>query len=75
MKKDEIQDIIEMNYDYNREWLIDYVYNLYQEKEKYKSELETSRLLLDNTISKERYNDLVKKYNKEVKKRWITIYN
>ena len=69
MKKDEIQDIIEMNYDYNREWLIDYVYNLYQEKEKYKSALKTSRLLLDNMISKERYNDLVKKYNKEVKKR------
>ena len=69
MKKDEIQDIIEMNYDYNREWLIDYVYNLYQEKEKYKNALETSRLLLDNMISKERYNDLVKKYNKEVKKR------
>ena len=69
MKKDEIQDIIEMNYDYNREWLIEYVFNLYQEKEKYKSALETSRKLLENTISIKRYNDLVKKYNKEVKKR------
>lgn len=68
MIKDEVKDIIELNYDYNREWLIDYVYKLYQEREKYKNALDTSRKLLENSISKDRYNDIVRKYNKEVKK-------
>ena len=69
MTKDEIKDIIELNYDYNLDWLVDYFYKIYQDKNRYEEALETSRLLLDNMISKERYNDLVKKYNKEVKKR------
>ena len=68
MTKDEIKDIIELNYDYNREWLVDYFYKMYQDKNRYEEALKTSRLLLENTVSKKRYNDLVKKYNKEVKK-------
>ena len=69
MTKDEIKDIIELNYDYNLDWLVDYFYKIYQDKNRYEEALKTSRLLLENTISKKRYNDLVKKYNKEVKKR------
>lgn len=69
MTKDEIKDIIELNYDYNLDWLVDYFYKIYQDKNRYEEALKTSRLLLENTVSKERYNDLVKKYNKEVKKR------
>ena len=68
MTKDEIKDIIELNYDYNREWLVDYFYKMYQDKNRYEEALKTSRLLLENTVSKKKYNDLVKKYNKEVKK-------
>ena len=75
MTKDEIKDIIELNYDYNLDWLVDYFYKIYQDKNRYEEALKTSRLLLENTVSKKRYNDLVKKYNKEVKKRWIIIYN
>lgn len=69
MTKDEIKDIIELNYDYNLDWLVDYFYKIYQDKNRYEEALKTSRLLLENTVSKKRYNDLVKKYNKEVKKR------
>jgi hypothetical protein len=68
MLKDEIQDIIEMNYDYNRDWLVDYVYNLYKENERLKENLITAKGLLKNTTSLERYNKLLKDYNKEVKK-------
>lgn len=68
MTKDEIKDIIELNYDYNLDWLVDYFYKIYQDKNRYEEALKTSRLLLENTVSKKRYNDLVKKYNKEVKK-------
>ena len=69
MTKDEIKNIIELNYDYNLDWLVDYFYKIYQDKNRYEEALKTSRLLLENTVSKKRYNDLVKKYNKEVKKR------
>lgn len=69
MTKDEIKDIIELNYDYNLDWLVDYFYKIYQDKNRYEEALKTSRLLLENTVSKKRYNDLVKKYNKEVKKK------
>ena len=68
MTKEEIKDIIELNYDYNLDWLVDYFYKIYQDKNRYEEALKTSRLLLENTVSKKRYNDLVKKYNKEVKK-------
>jgi hypothetical protein len=54
MTKDELKDMIELNYDYNRNWLIDYFYKIYQEKERYEQALKTARKLLENTISKER---------------------
>lgn len=68
MTKEEIKDVLEMNYDNNRNWLINYIFCLESDCTKYKNAIVLSRELLDNSVSKDRYNDLVNKYNKLVKK-------
>lgn len=67
MTREEIRDLLEMNYDNNMEGLIEHIFNLEIELNKYKKGLETARMLLDGSVSKERYNSIVKKYNKLVK--------
>jgi hypothetical protein len=68
MTKEEIRDTLEMNYDNNRDWLVNYIFCLESDCTKYKNAIVLSRELLDNSVSKDRYNDLVNKYNKLVKK-------
>ena len=68
MTKDEIKDLLEMNYDNNRDWLVNYIFCLESDCTKYKDAIILSRELLDNSVSKDRYNNLVKKYNNLVKK-------
>jgi hypothetical protein len=68
MTKEEIRDTLEMNYDNNRDWLINYIFSLESDCTKYKDAVILSRELIEKSVSKDRYNDLVKKYNKLVKK-------
>jgi hypothetical protein len=68
MTKEEIRDTLEMNYDNNRDWLVNYIFCLESDCKKYKEAVILSRELIEKSVSKDRYNDLVKKYNKLVKK-------
>lgn len=71
MTREEIKDLIEMNYDNNMDGLIDYIFNLESELNKYQKGLEAARLVITNSVSKDRYNQIVKKYNNLAKKRGI----
>lgn len=68
MTKNEIRDTLEMNYDNNREWLVNYIFYLENENDKFKNAIELSREIINNSVSKEKYNNLVVKYNNLVKK-------
>lgn len=68
MTKDEINDLLEMNYDDNRKWLVNYIFTLELDCDKYRNGLELAQELIKNSVSKDRYNDLAMKYNKLVKK-------
>ena len=68
MTKEEIRDLLEMNYDNNREWLVNYIVTLESECNRFKKGMELARELMDDMVSKDRYNDLVKRYNKLVNK-------
>lgn len=70
MSKEEIKDLIEMNYENNINGIIDHIYNLESELIKTQEALDVAReLILKNSVSKERYNDIVRKYNALLKKR------
>jgi hypothetical protein len=68
MTKDEIKDVLEMNYDNNRDWLVNYIFTLESDCKKYKEATILAREMIGNSVSKDRYNNLVMKYNKLVKK-------
>lgn len=68
MTKEEIKDLLDMNYDNNKDWLINYIFWLESNCNKYKNGLELAQELIFNSVSKDRYNSLVRKYNKLVKK-------
>ena len=68
MTREEIKDLLEMNYDNNKDWLINYIFSLESDCKKYKDAVILSRELIENSVSKDRYNNLVMKYNKLVKK-------
>lgn len=63
---DEIKDFMEMN---TKEEVAQYIYNLEKECKKLDSALKVSRNMLENRVTKDRYNDLVNKYNKLVKEK------
>lgn len=70
MSKEEIKDLIEMNYEFNTDAIVDHIYNLESELIKTQEALEVAReVILKNSVSKERYNDILKKYNKLLKDR------
>jgi hypothetical protein len=68
MTKEEIRDTLEMNYDNNKDWLVNYIFTLESDCDKYKNAVLISREIIENSVSKDRYNNLVVKYNKLVKK-------
>lgn len=64
LDKTEIEDFLDVN---SKEDIIKYIYDLEVELLKYKKGLETARMMLSNRVTKDRYNDIVKKYNKLLK--------
>lgn len=64
MTKEEINDFIDVS---DKKDIINFIFNIVSEKDKYKKALENSRLIIENSVSKEKYNNLVRKYNKLVK--------
>lgn len=70
MSREEIKNLVEMNYENNIDGIVDHIYNLETELFKTQQALDMAReLILKNSVSKERYNDIVKKYNALLKKR------
>jgi len=69
MSKEEIKDFLEIN---TQEEVIEYIYNLETEYLKTKEALEVAReVILKESVSKERYNAVLKKYNEIAKKRGL----
>lgn len=68
MTKEEIKDMLDMNFDNNKEWLVNYIYILETDCDKFKNAINLAREMIKNSVSKDRYNSLVKKYNNLVKK-------
>lgn len=64
MTKEEINDFIDVS---DKKDIINFILNVVSEKDRYKKALENSRLIIENSVSKEKYNNLVRKYNKLVK--------
>ena len=69
MSREEIKDLIEMNYENNLEGLVDHIYNLESELLRTQRGLESAQLLISESISIDRYKDILKKYNDLQKKR------
>lgn len=65
MTKEEIKDFVDVS---NKEDIINFIFKIITENTQYEKAIILSREMLKNSVSKERYNDLVKKYNKLVKK-------
>ena len=69
MTREEIKDMIEMNYDNNLEGIVNYIFDLESELIKCQKGLDVARLIIKGSVSKDRYNSIVKKYNKLAKER------
>lgn len=68
MSKEEIKEYLEMNIEFDIDAVVDFIYNLQQEKEKYYEATLDFRQMLNNSVSKDRYNNLLKMYNDLKKK-------
>lgn len=65
MTKEEIKDFIDVS---NKEDIINFIFKIITENTQYEKAILLSRDMLKNSVTKERYNNLVRKYNKLVKK-------
>lgn len=68
MTREEINDLLEMNYDNNRKWLVNYIFTLESDYKKYKEATKLAKEMIENSVSKDRYNNLVIKYNRLIRK-------
>lgn len=61
MTKEEIKDFLDIS---SEKDIINFIFQTVYERNKYKKAVEELRIMLNNSVSKDRYNNLVKKYNK-----------
>lgn len=61
MTKEEIKDFLDIS---SEKDIINFIFQTVSERNKYKKAVEELRIMLNNSVSKDRYNSLVKKYNK-----------
>jgi hypothetical protein len=59
--KEEIKDFLDVN---SEKDIIDYIFRMEADLRKYRNAIDASQYLIKDSISKARYNDLVKRYNK-----------
>lgn len=69
MTREEIRDLIEINYENNIEGIVEHIYNLETELIKTQRGLEVARAMIQDSVSRDRYEDILKKYNALLKKR------
>lgn len=66
MTKEEIKDFIDVS---SKEDIINFIFETTSERNRYKKGVEDAKLIIDRSVSKEKYNSLVKKYNKLVERK------
>lgn len=66
MTREEIKDFLDVN---SQENIIDFIFNLETELLKTQRGLDVARTMISNSVSKDRYNDILKKYNAILKRR------
>lgn len=59
--KEEIKDFLDVN---SQKDVIDYIFRLEADLKKYKGAVAAAQSLLQKTVSRDRYNDLMKEYKK-----------
>ena len=68
MSREEIKDFLEVN---TQEEVIEYIFNLESELLKTQKGLDVARAMIKDSVSKDRYNDILKKYNEIAKRRGV----
>lgn len=66
MSREEISDFLDVN---SKEDIIELIFNLESELLRVQKGLDSAQLVISNSVSKDRYNDIVKKYNEIAKRR------
>lgn len=66
MTREEIKDFLDVS---TQEQIIETIFNLESELLKTQQGLDVARTIISNSVSKDRYNDIVKKYNEIAKRR------
>lgn len=61
MTKEEVKDFLDIS---SEKDIVNFIFQTVSERNKYKKAVEELRIMLNNSVSKDRYNNLVKKYNK-----------
>lgn len=66
MSREEIKDFLDVS---KQEDIIEFIFNLETELLKTERGLDAAKMIITDSVSKDRYNDIVKKYNALLKKR------
>lgn len=66
MSREEINDFLDIN---SKEDIVEYIFNLETELLKTQKGLDVARAMISDSVSRDRYNDILKKYNTIAKKR------
>ena len=66
MTREEIKDFLDVS---TQEQIIETIFNLESELLKTQQGLDVARTIISNSVSKDRYNDIVRKYNEIAKRR------
>lgn len=68
MTREEIRDFLDVN---SKKDIIDYIFNIQSELEKAQRGLDVARSMIGDMVSRDRYNDLLKRYNELEKKKKV----
>jgi len=66
MSREEIKDFLDVS---EQEDIIDFIFNLESELLKTQKGLDAAKMIISDSVSKDRYNDILKKYNEISKRR------
>lgn len=66
MSREEIKDFLDVN---TQEDIIEFIFNLETELLKTQRGLDAAKMIITDFVSKDRYNDIVRKYNAILKRR------
>lgn len=68
MSREEINDFLDIS---SKEDIVELIFNLESDLLKAQKGLDVARAMIQDSVSKDRYNDILKKYNEIAKKRGV----